>query len=410
MFLAHPLTEPSGLPISPIVAAVLAVTPVAAVAIWWPRSDEPVQPRAEHIRDPDLTVPPMESWTGRLSRAQIATRAIAVGLLLLSVVAGRAGIDDELENLAPALVVGAAWPLMILGSAIAGAVWRWLDPWDGLARAFGSQAGDRGRPPDGSDVDVRPALVPALAWVWYLSAYFDPLSPRSVAAALAIYTIATLAGCLALGRVRWLPRAEAFGLLFGWIARLPRRLLPTWRPPKGADLVLGVLAGGLVFGAVRRSALWGALNTVPNAQIYAAVGVVLSSLAAAGLLRSLSRWAARLGSSGSVAAVAVPSVASLALAFALARNRFTTSLQLLPGLLGDPFGFGWDLLGRAGAGLDPEPLGDTGLVLLQVAVLVAGHLAGAVVLGRRAAPRARDPGLTALAVLLAAGVAAVTAT
>jgi hypothetical protein len=40
-----------------------------------------------------------------------------------------------------------------------------------------------------------------------------------------------------------------------------------------------------------------------------------------------------------------------------------------------------------------------GLLAAQLAVLVAGHLAGAVVLARRAAPRARAPAAVGLAIL-----------
>jgi hypothetical protein len=68
------------------------------------------------------------------------------------------------------------------------------------------------------------------------------------------------------------------------------------------------------------------------------------------------------------------------------RNRFTTSLQLLPGLLGNPFGRGWDLLGEAGRGLDPAPFGDTGLVVLQLAVLAAGAMTGVVAVSLRRPP------------------------
>jgi hypothetical protein len=58
------------------------------------------------------------------------------------------------------------------------------------------------------------------------------------------------------------------------------------------------------------------------------------------------------------------------------RNRLTTSVQLLPALIGDPFGTGWDLLGPAGPGLRLRPSGVTGLAVGQLAVLVVGHTTG----------------------------------
>ena len=84
-----------------------------------------------------------------------------------------------------------------------------------------------------------------------------------------------------------------------------------------------------------------------------------------------------------VAPAMVPVLAGVIVAVAMESNRLTTSFQLLPALLGDPFGEGWDLLGRATAGLDPAPFGISGLLVAQLAILLAGFLAGAVVLGQQ---------------------------
>jgi hypothetical protein len=388
--LAHPLREHAGPVFSPLAASVLAVVVVASVAYSWPqgRPGEPPDPRKTF------------SWAGPLHGPQVATRAVAVAVLLLAIVAGRFGSIAELENVAPALVIGAAWPLLLLGSALIGPVWRWLDPWDALVRPV-----ERSESPMSGHVWW--ALLPAALWVWYLSVLPQPLAPRSVSLALAIYTVVTVAGCLAAGRAAWLSRAEVFGLLFGWVGMLPRRLLPRWRAPGGAEVVLGVLAGGLVFGAVRLSELWGGLNVVPKATLYATIGVVTACAAYGSLLWMLGRWAGRLGAAGSVAVAAVPAVAALAVALALARNRLFTSVQLLPGLLLDPLR-GGD--GSAAVGLNPDPLGHTGLAVAQLAVLIAGHLAGAIVMARRTPPQARGPGMVALTVLVAGGVVAITGT
>ena len=189
-------------------------------------------------------------WEGGLSPLQWIARVAALLSLVTAIVAGRLGVEDELDNLAPALIVGAAWPLLILCSCF-GPIWRWLDPWDGATRPFDGAA------PATSVDDVRIAAVLVLPWVWYLSAFADPLDPRSVGAALGFYTILTLAGVLASGRVRWLSSAEPFGILLSWLARLPRGRLVDWTPPRGAQALLGGVAGGVLFGAVRRSELWG---------------------------------------------------------------------------------------------------------------------------------------------------------
>jgi hypothetical protein len=387
--LAHPLLDPGGLRLPPISAAVAAALIVTLVGRFWP---DPVAPRAPRAH---LEV---RSWHGRLTGPMILTRVVAVGLLVLAVVAGRAGSTQELENLAPALVVGTAWPVLLLGSALVGAVWRWVDPWDAVARPVA--------PPGEPGGDVRWAAIPALALTWYLGAYPTPLHPRTVGLALAGYSIVTLAGCLALGRTSWLSRVEVFGLMFGWTALLRRGALRSWRPPRGAPVVLGALAGGLTFGAIKRSTLWGGLNVAEHALLLATGGLVVVAAGFALMLAWADRRADAVGAPGSAAAAMVPAVAAVALAMALSRNRLFTSLQLLPDLLIDPFGGG--PLGR-GSSLDPDPLGTVGLVAVQVGVLLAGHLLGAVVLARRAGVAQRQPGMVALAVSVAVTMAAVTA-
>jgi hypothetical protein len=81
---------------------------------------------------------------------------------------------------------------------------------------------------------------------------------------------------------------------------------------------------------------------------------------------------------------------------------------LLPGLLGDPFGQGWNLFGEAAIGLHPSPLGTTGLAVVQVVVLLMGLVAGASVASRRASPGGRYPAIIALSLLAAATTIAVT--
>jgi hypothetical protein len=109
-----------------------------------------------------------------------------------------------------------------------------------------------------------------------------------------------------------------------------------------------------------------------------------------------------------VVTAALPALAGVVVAVAMDRSRLFTSVQLLPGLLGDPFGEGWDLLGSATAGLDPAPLGTTGLLVAQLGALVAGYVAAAIVFGRVAPRTARTPSAAGFAVLAGISVIAVT--
>lgn len=389
--LAHPLTQQYHLPLSPLALAYAAAAVVVVVAFAVPRASGPARPRGARV---------VTSWAGSLSAPRVATRVAAVAFLIVAIAAGRVGTEEELENLAPALVVGALWPLLVLASVLVGPVWRWVDPWDAAARAL-ARSDDDSEP----SAHVWPAALVALGWVWYLSAYSHPLSPRSVGAALAVYSVVTVAGCLAVGRARWLSGAEPFGLVFSWMALVPRRGLGGWDPPRGAPAVLGVLTGGLLFGAVRRSELWGELNTDPHAELLATAGLIAAGAAAWGLL-ALVQSTARPPARAVMARAAVPATAGLALAVAMDSNRLTTSLQLLPGLLGDPLGEGWNLLGRAGAGLDAAPFGTSGLLAVQLGLLVIGCAGGAIVLARQAARRERMAPAGGLCVLAGASVIA----
>ena len=195
-------------------------------------------------------------------------QSVAVALLLLTIAAGRLGEDHELENLAPAFVVGATSPVLVVVSILLGPVWRWIDPWDAIARALARD--DDSKAPG----HVWPAALVAVAGVWYLSAYSHTLSPRSVGTALAAYSLLTVGGCLALGRVRWLASSEPLGIVLSWMALVPRRGLVDSAPPRGANALLGVLAGGLLFGAARHSELWGGLNTSAHAELVATAGLI----------------------------------------------------------------------------------------------------------------------------------------
>jgi hypothetical protein len=382
--LAHPLIEEGVLPISPALAAAVAGCLVAASGLYWP-----ARPRLAEAPG-DM---PIDSWEGSLARGQVVTRALSVAVVALVVAAGRLGSERELENIAPALIIGAGWPAMVLLSATLGPVWRWLDPWDGIARVVAGEEGE------GTSEDVQMAVFAAVAWTWYLGVYPDTPSPRSVGLALGVYLMVTVGACLAVGRIRWLARGEVFGILFGWLARLPRGLLREWNPPRGAALVLGALAGGLVFGEIRRTELWGGLNVVPGAVLWATLALVGSAVLGAAVLQFLDRWASRQGAEGSIPAAALPAVASIAVALSMARSRLFTSIQLLPTVVGDPFGLGWDPFGTAGGGVE-APLTPARLAVVQFAVLLAGHVAGAVVLAQRPTG-SRVPATVALALLMA---------
>ncbi|GAB3242447.1 hypothetical protein [Nocardioides dilutus] len=391
---AHPESSHPHVAFPVLLVALAAVMVVVLVASVVP-AREGSAPYADERAGLDTA-----SWPGQLSTAQWVTRVIAVAVLALVVTAGRLGADDELENLAPALAVGAGWPLLVLGSLLCGTLWRWLDPWDTIARLVDRDEVSTPSP------HVWPAVAVAVPWMWYLSAYSRPLDPRSVGAAVAIYSVVTISGSLALGRARWLGSAEPLGLLLGWIGLVPRRRLGHWQPPRGAGALLGLLIAGLLFGALRRTA-WFSDGLPADSWRVSAAGVLVACAIGAGL----GMVAVRAGSTSSQRAAAVhalvPAVAGVVLAVALARNRLFTSIQLLPGLVGDPLGRGWDLLGEPTARLDPAPLGAGGLIAVQLCVVALPHLGFAATSLRALVGDERLPVIGVLVVSLGSAMVAV---
>jgi hypothetical protein len=341
------------------------------------------------------------SWAGRLSTPQAAVRALSVLVLVIAVLAGRLGARDELENVAPALVIGAGWPLLVAGSLVVGSLWRWLDPWDALARV--AARGDTSAAPG----HVWTAVGLAVPWLWLLGASDRPLDPRAVGTALGVYSVVTVAGCVALGRARWLSSSEPIGLLLSWVGLVPRRQLTSWSPPRGAAALLGTVIGGLLFGAVRRTGVWTPVAQRDDAWLIAGGSLVAACLLAAAAALLATRAGRTEAQRAAVAQVLVPVAAGAVIAVALARNRLFTSVQLLPGLIGDPLGRGWDLLGSPTAGLHPSPLGAAGLVAAQLCVIGVLHLFAAIAGTRPLVGDERLPVIAVLAVSVAVSMTAI---
>lgn len=375
LVLAHPLTQRGELPASPLVMGLGAVYILFTVTALAARSRRggatPVAATAEEPIDDDA-VP-----GGGAGVAFWVLRGLGLVVFLLAIVAGRVGDPSELRNITPALVIGAGWPLLTLAALLVGGVWWWFNPFDTLARALsplgageGSAAG-----PEHERAPVWWAVAPAAAWMIYLTVWPNALAPRSIAVAMILYTVATLAGCLALGRRTWLSRAEFFTVFFGLLAAARRRPAQ-WHPPAGAAVLLAVVSAGAVFGLLRDSDLSGFLGTTSR-DLYSRITIVVL-MAVAGVVAEL---AARRAAPGSVAVALIPAAAALVVALSVARNRLTTSLQLLPIAASNPFGGDLNIFGTRFNPLSPSPLGDVGPVWIQVGLLLAGSIAG-VHLGR----------------------------
>jgi len=426
--LPHPLTDAGGLGLLPYSIALGAVVLVAAAYAFVPATPEE-DDAAQRDGFADVDRP--------LGRARRITRAVSLVVVLLCVYAGRFGSADGLSNITPPLVVGVAWPALVVGSLLVRRLWRWVDPWDAAARALeplasgsappadeGDDAGNNNvEEADAGDIGgdaASPAVAPAV-WgavvsaavvVYFLVARVDSTQPRTIGVALAAYTIAAVALGIGAGR-RVLAGAEVFGLTSRWAGELRDGLGRRWSVPAGAEVVLGVVAGGLLLDLARRSGAYVDVLDAIGARRHATgnraliVALMVSCAAAAGVLALAERAGARRGLAGGVAVAVLPVV--LALLVVAKLRRLLVSVQLLPIVASDPLGRGWDLFGTAGGIVDPNPFGTPAQRWIAVAAVTVAGVAGAIALRRRTGDRAaRDAASYALYLLVAVSALAVT--
>lgn len=388
--IAHPLVEAGPL-ISPLLAAVMGAALVLLVG------------RRTSLTAKTSAAPtsPPETLPDGLDPARVATLTFSAALLAVAIVAGWFGDENQLRNITPALVIGVGWPLLLASSLVGLRIWPWVNPFDALARPLGQM----GAPDDDFVKEghtVLPAIPAAAGLVWYLHVFSATLEPRNVATALAIYTVLTVAGCLAVGRRRWMSRGEVFSLLFGWLSKGVG--LARWDPPAGTAVLVSVLVGGLLATPLRRRLL--ALPATDAVALRETL--VLAALVAGVYLLTIiaRRWdAAR----PALVTGLVPAIAGIAIADALQFSRIVTSAQLIVRQASDPLGRGWDLFGTAGWSLQPWFLDDHIRALLQAVIVAGSFLLGAVTVGRRfAGQRAagRDASLALLCIPLAVALSA----
>jgi hypothetical protein len=393
--MAHPLTEAVVLPIAPIAVAGLAACLVIAVASFG---------SATPAEGGDLD----RVWSGPLTSPEVSGRAVTIILLGLALAAGRLGEPAAPRNLAPTLLVAAGIPVLALSSVVLGPLWRRIDPFDGLARLC--RAPDGAVPAGSADEGTReaavwPAAFAALLGVAYLTVYPAGLRPRALGLTASVYVLVTLGGCLAVGRVAWLRRFEPIGLLLTWFGGIRRGRLVAWSPPAGAGAVLGVVAGGLIFGLVRGTSLYVSAAFAVGPRQADVGGVILFAALGAGAVVA----AERRRRDGTAVAAAVPVVAGIVLAHSLADGRALFALQRLPALLIDPLNQGWTLGEIGQTALRPLPFGAGTLAMLQLGVLVATGVIAARVVRRRTSATSRVAGpVSAVLMLVMAGVLGIT--
>lgn len=346
-----------------------------------------------------------------VARALVLAAFIAVGY---AAVVGRDIIDG---NIAPRAVYVVFWVGVTVVSFLLGDVWRALSPFDTLC-AVGQWIRLRlGAPaavpnPYPAEWGSWPAAVLLFAFVWLELVVPDSAHPSRVGLAMGLYTVAMLTGAAIWGR-GWLRGGDAFAAYFGLLAqaapfcrdgdgrlcvRPPLSGLARLRPAPGQAAVVYVALGSTGFDGLTRTTFWvdltGEQGTAARL-LTGAVGLGWMVLVAAVLYVGAVRLAGRLIGRDSDEMVGwfLPSLIPIAFAYAIA-HYFALLVfegQTAVVLASDPLGRGWDVFGTAGWTVNLTFVTGGQIAYIQVATIVAGHVAAVVLAHDRATARLDAP-------------------
>ncbi len=360
--------------------------------------------------------------------ARILFGAIGVFLLGLAVYAGFEGTSAPDRNIALTLIFVTAWLGFPLLGVLFGDVFRAFNPWNAVAATLGSAYRRlTGRAPAHLTYPEKlgrwPAAVGVVAFVWLELIYGEGgavavgVSPEDVAMAASLYTVYTLAMVAAFGREAWFSNGEIFSVYFGMFGSLGklemrdgvlgiRRFLSgstRWITGAGSVAVVIVSIGSTTFDGAQEGVFSGGIEQLVTWFSDAGLGAVSSARLASTsfLLISIGLVALvyLIGVRGMSTVPGAPDRRTLWRSFAhalipiafayLAAHYFSLFVYQEQAqftfLLSDPLGTGTtDLFGTASFGIDYGAINSELVWYVQVATLLAGHVAGLVLAHDRA--------------------------
>jgi hypothetical protein len=381
---------------------------------------------------------PVEGWWAKALVNRVTAflaGTASVFLLGLTVYAALRGTEAPDRNFALTFVFVTFWLALVAVSVLLGDVFRALNPWRAIARAFAAGfrliAGQSPPPPlrypDRLGRWPAVAGIAAFTWmelVWGQSGFQAVgLVPQEVGIAVIAYSAMTFVGMALFGIEEWTSRGEAFSVYFNMFSRLApfevregrlgiRRWLSGavgWAAVPGSVALVLVTIGATAFDGAQEglleSAISSTFDTVADAGIAPVTALRLTNtvyvavpLAAVGAIF----WGGVAGMHTVRAGIRTSELGRLfahafipiALAYLVA-HYFTLVLYQEQAqftyLLSDPLGDGSDVFGTAGSGIDYGLIGATAIWYVQVGALVVGHVTALVLGHDRALAVYRDP-------------------
>ena len=399
-------------------AALVLVASFAGLAVLWPT------PQLE--RDRFRALPDLFSRV-LLSRAvEGVCGAIGIALLLLVVWSGLAGSEIVSFNWTPTFIYVVFWLGLVPLSVFFGDVFRAFNPWRAVGRLVGASFA-RSAPeplPYPAWLGRWPAAVGLLAFAWIELVSASGDQPGSLAVATLIYSVITWFAMALYGVESWIARGEAFSVYFNLYSRLsiierrenqlglrpPLSGVTRLQPMPGTVATLCVMIGSVSFDGLSAGPTWqkwlnpaldflrDSLGMSPRSalELSYAFGLLLAPWLIYGLFRLGIEGARSVDPSKTAAELADAFIASfipIALAYAAAHY---VSLLVFQGqaavqLASDPLGRDWDLFGTASWQINYSVIGANTFWYIQVAFVLAGHVAALILAHDRALVLYDDP-------------------
>ncbi|HEY4279238.1 MAG TPA: fenitrothion hydrolase [Conexibacter sp.] len=419
---AHGLVGRTDLPIPQWlfawVAAIVLIVSFAALSMLWP------QPRLERAEPRRRFAIPLV--------VRVLAGAVGIAVFGITLYAGFAGTEVPTANLAPTVIYVAFWVGIPILSAFVGDFWRAFSPWRALARAIAWAAA---RLRGGRELRAPlaypdwlgrwPAALGVLAFAWVELVYIDRDDPATLALLALVYALVQLGGMGLFGIERWRTRGDAFGVLFDLYGRLsPIELkdgVVSTRPPlsglpkldanvAGTVPLLAMMIGTTTFDGASNGELWTSVaphlqdlfgnvgfSITPASELASSLGLVVCVLVVGGFYWLGIAGMRSVGGDLTTSELAhrfVHTLVPIAFGYLLAHyfSLLAYQGQALGYLVSDPLGHGSNLFGTANSTVDYTILSAASIWYVQVAALVAGHVAGLVLAHDRALTLYRDAG------------------
>jgi hypothetical protein len=412
---AHGIVGRANLPI-PVwlfswTAAIVLVVSFVALSTMWTTPQLQRQRRRALVR-----LPTALEWLACL---------VGVGLFALVLYSGFAGAQVPMANFSVTFVYVVFWVGVPVASVLFGDVFRAFSPWRTCARALtalmrrlrrlsgvfpSSDPGDpRLRYPAWLGMWPAVAVIVGFAWLELVYVPADRDHPATLAALSLAYFLVMLAGMMLFGVEEWGGRADGFGAYFNLLARLSalcrdeQGVVCLRRPLSGiTDLEIrpGTVAlicsiiGTTTFDGFSNGGVWRniepslesafaglGLHPVPAYELTYSLGLVLCVALIMGVyrlgiagVRSVSARYETKRLTHAFAHTLVP----IGFAYVLA-HYFSLLIwqgQAIGYLASDPLGNGANLFGTSSYQIDYNVISFAAIWYVQVAALLAGHVAG----------------------------------